>query len=92
MTAAEGTHGFQDFGPGALAILHGVDRPKADERAPDFLWSGRPVYRCRVCGDRYERVENLAAVLEHEAEQHGSAIQPSRILGVDGKPLLVREE
>jgi hypothetical protein len=61
------------------------------ERQPDFHWAGRPVYRCRICG-RYERVENLAAVEEHEAAAHGPVVRPSPILGEDGKPLLVVEE
>ena len=62
------------------------------EREPDLLWSGRPVYRCQICGPRYERVENLASVLDHEREAHGLTIRPSRILGTDGEPLLVEEK
>ncbi len=65
--------------------------PRAEEREPDFLWYGRPVYRCQVCGDKFERVENLESVLKHEAEEHGGAVRPSPILGADGKPLLVEE-
>jgi hypothetical protein len=60
------------------------------ERAPDFLWSGRPVYRCRLCP--YERVENLAAVLQHEGEHHQPpAARTSSILGQDGAPLKVTD-
>lgn len=65
------------------------------ERAPDFLWYGRPVFRCRFCGRRYERVENLEAVLEHERDAHAQEtreLRESHILGTDGNPLLVAEE
>jgi len=65
--------------------------PKVEVREPDFLWSGRPVYRCRECGDKYERVENLVSVLKHEEERHGLLPRPSSILGADGKPLTVLE-
>jgi hypothetical protein len=65
--------------------------PKAEEREPDFCWYGRPVYRCRECGDKYERVENLESVLRHEEEVHGGAVRQSSILGADGKPLTVLE-
>jgi hypothetical protein len=68
-----------------------VAPPVVEERAPDFLWSGEPVYRCRVCGDRYERRGNLESVLKHEAEEHGPTVRPSAILGTDGKPLTVLE-
>ena len=60
-------------------------------RAPDFLWSGRPVYRCQVCGEKYERLENLDAVLRHEEEAHGAGIRVSAILGADGNPLTILE-
>jgi hypothetical protein len=63
-------------------------------RAPDFTWNGRDVYRCRECGDRFERVDNLEAVLEHEAEAHAPAppaSRTSRILGSDGDPLQVTD-
>ncbi|MBN2204307.1 MAG: hypothetical protein JW767_04715 [Thermoleophilia bacterium] len=65
----------------------------AEDRAPDFTWSGQPVYRCRVCG-RYERVGNLAAVLKHEATHAtpAPAVRESRILGSDGAPLVIEEE
>lgn len=68
-----------------------------ETREPDFLWQGtRPVFRCRFCGDHFERVENLEAVLKHEREAHGeknvAAIRTSRILGEDGNPLQVEEE
>jgi len=63
----------------------------AQGREPDFLWYGRPVFRCRECGDKYERVENLEAVLRHEEETHGVVARPSPILGTDGKPLTVLE-
>ena len=63
-------------------------------REPDFLWGGRPVFRCRVCGSGYERVENLAAVLEHERAAHpepAPVVRQSPILGPDGEPLVVVE-
>jgi hypothetical protein len=59
------------------------------ERQPDFVWSGQPVYRCRLCGDQYERVSNLAAVLDHEATQHPTNARVSQVLGPGGKPLIV---
>ena len=59
------------------------------EREPDFIWSGQPVYRCRLCGDQYERVANLAAVLDHEATQHPTNARVSQVLGPGGKPLIV---
>jgi hypothetical protein len=64
--------------------------PAAGERAPDFLWNGRPVYRCRIC-QRYERIENLAAVERHEVEAHTKApeVRESRIVGLDGQPLQI---
>lgn len=69
--------------------------PTPGERAPHHTYYGRPVYRCRVCAQRYERVDNLAAVLRHEAEAHPEPPPPpvlvreSPILGPDGKPVLV---
>jgi len=60
-----------------------------DERQADFLWNGRPVYRCRFCP--YERVENLATVVEHEAVVHQVVMRASQIVGADGVPLLVEE-
>lgn len=69
--------------------------PAPGERAPHHMYYGRPVYRCRVCAQRYERVDNLAAVLRHEAEAHPEPPPPpvlvreSPILGPDGKPVLV---
>ena len=60
-----------------------------EDREPDFLWGGKPVYRCRLCP--YERMENLAAVLEHEAG-HQRTVRESKILGSDGEPLSVMEE
>lgn len=59
------------------------------ERQPDFFWAGLPVYRCRLCGDRYERVSNLAAVLDHEATQHPTNARVSQVLGPGGQPLIV---
>lgn len=56
------------------------------ERAPDFYWSGKPVFRCRECP--YERVENLEAILEHE-QGHQAPARTSAILGSDGAPLQV---
>lgn len=64
------------------------------ERAPAFFWSGRPVYRCRVCGDGFERIENLAAVLQHEADVHAMpppVVRESPILGPRGETLMVEE-
>jgi hypothetical protein len=84
--------------PIPAGIVDGVQAfelgPLVVAREPDFRWSGRPVYRCRFCGAHYERVENLPAVLEHEAEAHPQirAVRESRILGHDGKPLEVAEE
>lgn len=63
----------------------------SDARKPDFHWGGRPVYRCRKCP--YERVENLAAVLQHEAAAHPIVVvtRESRILDQGGEPVLVAE-
>lgn len=58
-------------------------------RQPTFLWGGRPVFRCGHCP--YERVENLDAVLKHEAEAHAPVVHESPILGPDGAPLMVAE-
>jgi hypothetical protein len=70
--------------------------PAVEAREPDFLWQGtRPVYRCRFCGDHFERVEDLDAVLKHEQEVHAekeSPVRTSRILGEDGNPLQVEED
>jgi len=57
------------------------EQPKG--RQADFLWGGRPVYRCRVCP--YERVEGLAAVVDHETVIHGLA----RLVEADVAPVLV---
>ena len=64
------------------------------ERAPDFVWAGRPVFRCRWCGDRFERVEDVASVIRHEQEAHAQSGVPrvSPILGPDGLPLVVSSE
>lgn len=59
------------------------------ERQPDFFWSGLPVYQCRLCGDQYERVSNLAAVEDHERTQHPTNARVSQVLGPGGKPLIV---
>ena len=58
-------------------------------RGPSFMWSGQPVYQCRLCGDQYERVNNLPAVLEHERSQHPTNARQSHVLGPDGRPLIV---
>lgn len=62
------------------------------QREPHHEHYGRPVYRCVECGDRYERVGNLAAVVRHEREAHGIGVAPGResafILGPDGEPAL----
>lgn len=63
--------------------------PLTGERQPDFLWGGRPVFRCRQC--LYERVENLDAVLEHEAG-HQPASRPSVIVGPGGEALQVADD
>jgi hypothetical protein len=65
------------------------------ERAPDFVWAGRSVFRCRWCGDRFERVEDVASVIRHEQEVHevnAAASRVSSILGPDGLPLVVSSE
>ena len=62
------------------------DQSTATELQPAFMWAGRPVYRCRHC--QYERVENAAAVLQHE-QGHQPPARPSEILGPDGQPLQV---
>jgi hypothetical protein len=59
-------------------------------RQPDFVWGGRPVYRCHQgCGDRFERIDDLAAVEDHERTFHptNTSARPSLILGADGRPL-----
>lgn len=67
--------------------------PKAEAtppvRQPDFMWSGLPVYRCGMCGDQYERVSNLQAVIEHEKTQHPTNARTTGVLGPDGRPLIV---
>lgn len=80
----------QDFGAGTPAVLHGRE---AVGREPDFLWAGRPVYRCRK-GCNYERVEGLEAVLRHEVEAHATPApveRQSSILGPNGETVVVRE-
>ena len=54
------------------------------ELRPAFMWAGRPVYRCRHC--QYERIENAAAVLQHE-QGHQPPTRTSAIVGPDGQPL-----
>ena len=61
------------------------------EREPDARWNGLPVYRCRIC-KRYERVNHLADVLEHERAAHGIPLRQSQVLGPDGEPVLLEEE
>jgi hypothetical protein len=62
------------------------------EREPDFLWAGRPVFEChRGCGERYQRIENLEAVLEHERDRHPTVERESPILDAGGLPVIVRE-
>ena len=60
-------------------------------RPPAYVWGGRPVWRCRFCGERYSRVEDLDAVLRHEAEAHQETVRQSEILGPDGQPFHVEE-
>ena len=62
---------------------------KAEDRGPDYLWMGKPVYRCRRC-TRYERVGNLAAVLEHETS-HAPEARESAIVGPNGESLVIVE-
>ena len=61
----------------------------AENREPDYLWMGKPVYRCRRC-TRYERVGNLAAVLEHETS-HAPEARESAIVGPNGESLVIVE-
>jgi hypothetical protein len=72
-------------------------------RAPHHQYFGRPVFRCRWCKQRYERVDNLQAVLEHEQLVHGTAAEEeddpaprvresALILGPDGNPALVADD
>lgn len=96
----------EDFGEGTPALLHAGEEIEAPGgaglaeliaeamREPDFLWGGRPVYRCRTCGDRFERLEDLPAVLQHEAEAHAAPapiVRESPILGPGGETLMVEE-
>ncbi len=61
------------------------------DRAPDARWHGLPVYRCQVCG-RYERVNNLEAVLEHERSHNPTPrARTSPILGPAGESITVLE-
>jgi hypothetical protein len=69
------------------------------DRAPVRLYFGKPVYRCRFC--RFERVERIAAVLEHEGTCHPGVeeaepapplLRESQfVLGPDGNPALLEE-
>ena len=70
------------------ALQYAVPDVGEEVRAPDVHWAGRPVYRCQRCP--YERVENLAAVLRHEAEAHKPAVRESQILGPAGETMLVQ--
>lgn len=68
--------------------------PDVPARQPDFVWSGQPVYRCHQgCGDRFERINDVAEVLEHERTMHPTNTndRPSLILGADGRPLKVSD-
>lgn len=50
---------------------------RTEKREPDFMWAGQPVYRCkRGCGEKFERIEDLAAVIRHEETMH-----PARTAG-----------
>lgn len=66
-----------------------VTPPPPGPRQPDLVWAGQPVYRCRLCGEQYERVANLAAVLDHERTQHPTNARVSQVLGPGGQPLIV---
>lgn len=59
-------------------------------RAPDFLWNGRPVFRCsKGCGPRFERVDGLDQVLAHEAGH--ATVRESPIVGPAGEAVIVTE-
>lgn len=58
---------------------------------PVFYWAGKPVYQCQVCGRRFQRVNNAAAVLEHERDAH-SVSRVSPILGPNGETVVVTED
>ena len=40
-------------------------------RSASYEWKGRPVFVCRLC--RFERVDDLDAVLRHEARHQPTA-------------------
>lgn len=61
------------------------------EREPDYVWAGEPVFQCRTCKDRFERVGNLAEVLQHEAAAH-TTTRVSPILGPNGEQIVVVQE
>jgi hypothetical protein len=75
--------------PGAIAQ---TAAPAALERQPDFIWGGQPVYECRFCRDRYQRIGDLASVVDHERTQHPTNLRVSEVLGPDGRPLIVRAD
>jgi hypothetical protein len=88
-----------DRGPAEERSAHECTSPAAappaataGDREPDYTWSGRPVFKCRALqGCQYQRVENLASVLEHE-RVHAPAPAPEReslIVGTNGRPLKV---
>lgn len=62
----------------------------AARREPDFLWNNRPVFRCRVCGPRFERIDGLDQVLAHEASHATSRVSP--IAGPNGEAVIVTED
>jgi hypothetical protein len=67
--------------------------PEPTERQPDFIWSGQPVYECHLgCRDRFQRIGDLPAVLEHEKTAHPTNLRVTEVLGPDGRPLIVRAD
>lgn len=73
----------------APAAAEAQASPPPGERQPDFIWGGQPVFQCRFCGERYQRINDLAAVLNHEKTDHPTNSRVSEVLGPDGRPLIV---
>lgn len=78
--------------PGAAPAPPADAAPK--ERQPDFIWGGQPVFECHLgCGDRFQRIGDLAAVVDHEKTAHPTNLRVSeQLLGEDGRPLIVRTD
>lgn len=70
-------------------------RAEGLSRPPSYYWSGFPVFRCsKGKGCRFESVNNLDAVLDHETDQHpdpAPVVRESPILGPSGEALVVVE-